>query len=48
MVGTDSSNNPVSGVADSVTTQNGTVMIGVGSSAIPIGNLTGVALNTGS
>lgn len=42
--GTDANKNPVSGVADSVFTQNGTVMIGVGSSAINIANLTGVAL----
>jgi flagellar basal-body rod modification protein FlgD len=42
--GTDSNNNPVSGVADSVFLQNGTLMIGVGNSAISIANVTGVAL----
>lgn len=41
--GTDAGNNPVSGIANSVFTQNGTLMIGVGSSAISIANLTGVA-----
>jgi|SRR5579863_2738050 len=46
VTGTDSNKNPVSGVADSVSTQNGTVTIGVGSSSIPIGNLTGVALDS--
>lgn len=44
VTGTDSKKNPVSGIADSVSSQNGTVTIGVGSSSIPIGNLTGVAL----
>ena len=44
VTGTDSKKNPVSGIADSISTQNGTVTIGVGSSSIPIGNLTGVAL----
>lgn len=48
VTGTDSNKNPVSGVADSVSTKNGTVTIGVGSSSIPIANLTGVALNSGS
>jgi flagellar basal-body rod modification protein FlgD len=44
VTGTDSNKNPVSGIADSVSSQNGTVTIGVGSSSIPIANLTGVAL----
>jgi len=44
VTGTDSNKKPVSGVADSVSMQNGTLTIGVGSSSIPIGNLTGVAL----
>jgi flagellar basal-body rod modification protein FlgD len=48
VTGTDSNKNPVTGVADSVSSQNGTVTIGVGSSSIPIGNLTGVALNSGT
>jgi flagellar basal-body rod modification protein FlgD len=42
--GTDSNNNPVSGVADSVFLQNGTLMIGVGNSSISVANVTGVAL----
>lgn len=46
--GNDSSQNPVSGVADSVFLQNGTLMIGVGTSSIPITNVTGVSLNTSS
>lgn len=46
VTGTDSNKKPVSGVADSVSSQNGMVTIGVGSSSIPIGNLTGVSLNT--
>lgn len=44
VTGTDSNKNPVSGVADSISVQNGTVTIGVGASSIPISNLTGVAL----
>jgi flagellar basal-body rod modification protein FlgD len=44
VTGTDSSKNPVNGVADSVSVQNGTLTIGVGSSSIPIANITGVAL----
>jgi len=48
VTGTDSNKNPVTGIADSVISQNGTVTIGVGSSSIPIANLTGVALNSGS
>jgi flagellar basal-body rod modification protein FlgD len=43
--GTDAKNNPVNGVADSVFLQNGTLMIGVGSSALSIANVTGVSLN---
>ena len=42
--GTDSNNNPVSGVADSVFLQNGTLMIGIGSNALSIANVTGVSL----
>jgi flagellar basal-body rod modification protein FlgD len=48
VTGTDSNKTPVTGVADSVSSVNGTVTIGVGSSSIPIGNLTGVALNSGT
>ena len=44
--GTDSNQNPVSGVADSVFLQNGTLMIGVGSSSLSVANVTGVALPT--
>ncbi len=44
--GTDSKNNPVNGVADSVFLQNGTLMIGIGSSAISIGSVTGVSLGS--
>lgn len=44
VTGTDANKKPVSGIADSVSSQNGTVTIGVGSSSIPIANLTGVAL----
>ena len=43
--GTDSKNNPISGTADSVFLQNGTLMIGVGSNALSIANVTGVSLN---
>ena len=46
VTGTDANKKPVSGVADSISLQNGTVTIGVGSSSIPIGNLTGVSLGT--
>src|SRR5262245_23963191 len=44
VTGTDSNNNPVSGVADSVFLQNGTLMIGVGSSSISVANVTGISL----
>jgi flagellar basal-body rod modification protein FlgD len=44
--GTDANNNQVSGVADSVFMQNGTLMIGIGSSAISVANVTGVSLPT--
>ena len=44
VTGTDSNKKAVSGLASSVSVQNGTLTIGVGSSSIPIGNLTGVAL----
>jgi len=44
VTGTDANRQPVSGVADSVTLQNGTLMIGIGSSAVSINNVTGVAL----
>lgn len=43
--GNDSNQNPVTGIADSVFLQNGTLTIGVGSSSIPINNITGVALD---
>ncbi len=44
--GTDANNNPINGVADSVFLQNGNLMIGVGSSAMSIGNVTGVSLSS--
>jgi len=44
--GTDANNNQVSGVADSIFMQNGTLMIGIGSSAISVANVTGVSLPT--
>src|SRR5262245_46937300 len=44
VTGTDANNNPVSGVADSVFLQNGTLMIGVGSSSISVANVTGISL----
>jgi flagellar basal-body rod modification protein FlgD len=44
--GTDSNQNPVSGVADRVFLQNGTLMIGIGSSAISLSNVTGVSLSS--
>jgi flagellar basal-body rod modification protein FlgD len=44
VTGTDSNKQSVSGVADSVTLQNGTLMIGIGSSAVSINDVTGVAL----
>ena len=43
--GTDSNNNPVSGVADSVFLQNGTLMIGIGSNSLSIANVTGVGIS---
>lgn len=43
-MGTDSKNNPDSGAADSVFTQNGSVIIGIGNSSISVANITGVAL----
>jgi flagellar basal-body rod modification protein FlgD len=42
--GNDSRNNPVSGVADRVFLQDGTLMIGVGSSSLSVANVTGVSL----
>ena len=42
--GTDANKNPVSGVADSIFTQNGTLMIGIGSKSVAVSNVTGVAL----
>ena len=48
VTGNDSKQNPVTGIADSVFMQNGTLMIGVGPSAIAINNITGVALNPSS
>jgi flagellar hook assembly protein FlgD len=44
VTGTDANKQQVSGVADSVTLQNGTLMIGIGSSSVSINNVTGVAL----
>ena len=46
VTGTDANKKPVSGVASSVTMQNGSLSIGVGSNSIPIGNVSGVSLNT--
>ena len=46
VTGTDSNNNPVNGVADSVFLQNGTLMIGVGSSSLSVASVTGVSLAT--
>jgi flagellar basal-body rod modification protein FlgD len=43
--GTDANNNQVSGVADQIFMQNGTLMIGIGSSAISVANVTGVSLS---
>jgi flagellar basal-body rod modification protein FlgD len=42
--GTDANNNQVAGVADRVFMQNGTLMIGVGSSSVSVANVTGVSL----
>jgi flagellar basal-body rod modification protein FlgD len=42
--GTDANSNQVSGVADQIFMQNGTLMIGIGSSAISVANVTGVSL----
>lgn len=44
--GTDANQNPVSGVADRVFLQNGTMMIGIGSSSLSVANVTGVSLPT--
>lgn len=44
ITGNDSNQNPVTGIADSVFLQNGTLMVGVGSSSVAINNITGVAL----
>ena len=44
--GTDANSNQVSGVADQIFMQNGTLMIGIGSSAISVANVTGVSLPT--
>jgi len=44
VTGTDANKQPVSGIASSVTLQNGTLMIGIGSSSVSIDNVTGVAL----
>jgi len=42
ITGTDASNNSVTGVADRVLVQNGSTVIGVGNSEIPLANVTGV------
>jgi flagellar basal-body rod modification protein FlgD len=44
--GNDSNQNPVSGVADRVFMQNGTLMIGIGSSSLSVANVTGVSLSS--
>jgi flagellar basal-body rod modification protein FlgD len=44
--GNDSNQNPVNGVADRVFMQNGTLMIGIGSSSLSVANVTGVSLAT--
>jgi flagellar basal-body rod modification protein FlgD len=44
--GTDANQNPVRGVADRVFLQNGTIMIGIGSSSVSVANVTGVSLAT--
>src|SRR5215475_3267963 len=44
IAGHDSNNNPVSGIADRVFLQDGTLMIGIGSSALSVANVTGVSL----
>jgi flagellar basal-body rod modification protein FlgD len=41
--GTDSSNNPVTGVAQQAVLQNGTAFVGVGNSLVPLANITAVA-----
>ncbi|HLJ11075.1 MAG TPA: flagellar hook capping FlgD N-terminal domain-containing protein [Planctomycetaceae bacterium] len=46
VTGTDANNQPVSGIADNVFLQNGTLMIGIGSSSISIANVTGVSLGS--
>lgn len=42
--GVDANKNPVSGVADRVFTQNGSLMVGIGSNSIGIADVTGVAM----
>ena len=44
ITGVDANKKPVSGVASSVFTQNGNLMIGVGSNAVSLSDVTGVAL----
>lgn len=46
--GTDANNQPVSGIADSVFLQNGTLMIGIGNSAVAVPKVTGVSLAAGA
>jgi flagellar basal-body rod modification protein FlgD len=41
--GTDSSNNPVSGVVQQAVLQNGTAYVAVGNSLVPLANITAVA-----
>ncbi len=43
--GTDANNQPVSGVADNVFLQNGTLMIGIGNDSVSVANVTGVSLS---
>ena len=42
ITGTDANNNSVTGVADRVLVQNGSTVIGIGNSEIPLANVTGV------
>jgi hypothetical protein len=44
ITGTDSQNKPVTGVADRVFQDNGTLMIGIGSASVSVANITGVSL----
>src|SRR5579863_2568687 len=43
VAGTDSNNNPVSGIATQAFLQSGTAYVGVGTSQVPLANITNVA-----